>query len=1718
MRNFFIVSVVIICVFLNLSIPQYVFAVSDDVRRTDVVSKGADPLVDAEYGVEVFTQPVDDFLLPNDYRKDRIIIRFKEGSGLGAVAADLVNEKMKFETVTGDWALDSINEMYGVVAIKPLITSELFSLQTKKTTRFSSDIAQALEIRRNAHIATSIVGMNARYPDRARYADSAKQIAIATKLSNTFIVTFDADKDNLQEIKAAYMQDSAVVEAELIQAVYVNFEPTDPYYSSSGSWGQDFSDMYGLRPDFLHCGDPVEDEGAWAQSKGEGIVVAVIDSGVDYNHPDLVDNMWQDAEGHYGYDFANGDDNPIDDHGHGTHCAGTIAAVENGFGVIGVAPSAKIMAIKGLKASGRGYTDVLSAAIMYAVENGADILSNSWGGGGNSGLLTEAFDYAHASGCVSVAAAGNSARDAAYFTPAGIQSVITVAASDSNHERASFSNIGTKIDVSAPGVDILSLRAAGTDMYGTGTHIVNDDYYYASGTSMACPHVAGVLAVIKSANPDYSNEELRSALRASATDLGAIGFDTQFGSGLANADAALDIVSPIAANIFSIEQIDNQTIEVRGVVYGDSFSSYFLEYAESLEGPWMTADNIVPGEKQGTLNPDGNISYPVLGTVDPEGLSGFVYVRLTGYDQSNDSYQDFINTIIIEEQKSGWPVNVFDEEQGISAYPIFSSPMVANIDNSADGSEEVIVNAIGGLFVYDANGTILSGWPKNYLWPQGSGGFSTPAIADLDGDGDMEIIAMGYDGSGSVGDLTIFGTNEPVAGLHIWHHDGSRYNDQWPQTLENHLPGLLRLTYLGYSSPSVGDIDADGAQEIVIAVRYGAGMGGETRCALLAFEQDGSLVVDSQNTTQWPRFLSVNNILSGRLLECSPTPLLIDLNHDGMLEIVQGVNFRNQSVIPREYYSEIKVFDAYGNTPENTQWPWISDTVTLGNKNLVAGDVNGDGDIEIIAQTSSGAVGYPTTKIFSCEGDEIASIGAWATLSANFSLADMNDDGTPEIIYITQNRKLYVSSLEGDQLVPLPGWPKVYQTALVFGNTVPSAGPSIADVDGDGYADIVVIANAGSDNPYASLKAFDRYGNLLNGWPKYVQPFDLIYSQPTITDMDNDGQVDVLVGNLFGQVLAYGLEYQFNPEAQEWPMFQKNLKHSGVHGEEPVVPNYVPTAYAGPDITIDENIEVVLVGSGYDPDGFIVNYAWEQIDGPEVTLENANEATASFSAPAVEDTTSITFKLTVTDNDDATASDVVFVTVTNVNMAPVADAGEDVAANELSVVTLAGSGYDPDGFIVSYAWKQIDGPDVVLENSNEATVSFSAPAVSELTELTFKLTVTDDDDVTASDEVVVIVNNINVVPVANAGVDQQEALTFPNISASIILDGTASSDPDGTIESYLWTEGDDQLGTGVTPAVDLTVGVHIITLIVTDNDGASDIDDVEIIINQAPIANAGVDQQEALTFPNISASIILDGTASSDPDGTIESYVWTEGDDQLGTGVTPTVDLAEGVHTITLTVTDDDGSIGTDDVEIIINPAGNQVPIADAGEDQKGYAWYPMTLDATQSYDPDSGPELLTYAWQQIDGPVEVMFVLDQEGIISFEAPLVHETTNFIFRVTVSDGIDSSEDTVQVFVEPNTLPQKEQSRMLFSVYENEKFTYDLTENIFDRETTPLLGYTWEQVSGVPVTEGGVHDGQTMVFATPSVASTQNCMFRVLVHDGSKDISYHIAIRVLNVDQ
>ena len=335
--------------------------------------------------------------------------------------------------------------------------------------------------------------------------------------------------ENRLETALSRLQAHSLVEwAEPNYLLDLDFTPDDPYYASSQS----------------HHMLNMEMEAAWDLSLGEpSVVIAIIDTGIDFAHSDLAGGIWtnpdevpengldDDHNGYlddvHGWDFIEEDNWPQDMHGHGTHVSGIAAArINNGLGIAGMAGQATIMPLGIFHPAGFGtYADLIEA-IIYATDNGAQIINMSLGAVSYSRGEEAAVNYAWEHGVVVVAAAGNNNNDAVHY-PAAHDNVLAVSSVTASDTRSSFSSYGDFVDLAAPGSSVMSCRRG-------------NSYGRMSGTSMASPHVAGLAALICSRNPTLTNGEVRQILENSADDLGEVGWDRYYGHGRINGRRALE--------------------------------------------------------------------------------------------------------------------------------------------------------------------------------------------------------------------------------------------------------------------------------------------------------------------------------------------------------------------------------------------------------------------------------------------------------------------------------------------------------------------------------------------------------------------------------------------------------------------------------------------------------------------------------------------------------------------------------------------------------------------------------------------------------------------------------------------------------------------------------------------------------------------------------------------------------------------------------------------------------------------------------------------------------------------------------------------------------------------------------------------------------------------------------------------------------------------------
>ncbi len=702
-----------------------------------------------------------------------------------------------------------------------------------------------------------------------------------------------------------YADRPEVAFAEPDYQVQIASIPNDPGFDLL--WGLDNFGQNGGTP-----GLDIGASEAWQVSTGDGsVVVAVIDTGIDYTHPDLADNIWvnsdeilgngidDDRNGYIddliGWDFANNDNNPFDDNGHGTHVAGTIGAIgDNDRGIAGVVWDVQLMPLKFLDANGSGFLSGAVSALNYAVANGADVSNNSYGGGGFINAMFQAIENANANGHIFVAAAGNSASNndvnLAYPANYNLPNVISVAAVDRQGDLASFTNVGANsVDLAAPGVNIVSTYPG-------------NQYAQLSGTSMAAPHVSGTVALLQQLRPDWSPQAIIEHLYDQATSLGSLAGQVASGA-LVDAGAAVS----------SLNDTDSGNDPTTEVPPSNPDSS--LPPPPSSEptppevppqppappvpptpvtpptppvggdpgvpppvptppdAPTFTGPSFAVGSGFGamgiaTLNEaDGSVRFSVA----PFGLSFTGGVRVATGDVNGDGVDDLLTA-------SGpgrvGEVRVFDGRDGDLLFGLaaFESSFTGGVyvsaaDFNGDGLAEVVIAPDEGggprVRVIDGqSGAVIADFfgieDANFR------GGARLATGDVNGDGvDDLLVAAGFGG-------------------------GPRVAGYAGQTLVSNTPVKLFTDFFVFESSlrngiflAADDVDGDGRAELIA----GAGPGGAPRVLILS----GTTLVDGipVNNLSAP----LNNFFAGEVRERDGVRVAAkDLSGDGIAEVIVGLS------------------------------------------------------------------------------------------------------------------------------------------------------------------------------------------------------------------------------------------------------------------------------------------------------------------------------------------------------------------------------------------------------------------------------------------------------------------------------------------------------------------------------------------------------------------------------------------------------------------------------------------------------------------------------------------------------------------------------------------------------------------------------------------------------------------------------------------------------------
>ena len=790
-----------------------------------------------------------------------------------------------------------------------------------------------------------------------------------------------------------------------------------------------------------------------------------------------------------GYDVINGDSDPMDDNGHGTHCAG-IAAGKGDYNhnniyepekgeVWGVAPDAKLFAFKVLDESGSGPTSTIIEGIERALDpnqdgnfsDHVDIISMSLGGSGDpDSPLAQAVDNAVKQGVVVVASAGNKGPlpGSALQVPGCAREAITVGAIDKLDRIVDFSSRGLvtwekegktyllfKPDLVAPGVEICSAQF---DEIYKENECIDDKHIAMSGTSMSTPFVAGVAALIKQAHPEWTPKEIKDALLKESTDL-----ETEFNSqGYGRVDAFSSVLTDYADAFLRVKEmyIDGEKVfitlingrnpakdvrvkltsldtELAKVMKDENFYGEFAPYEEKtgeFELMFLNRSNgrMIPFRMEiSSFNFRKNITFslhrPFAEKVTfSEKLSFSPYTSPAVADIDNDSNNEIItadNSTVYAWNVDGslkWSVRLVEKPS--YSYWIFASPpAIGNL--VGDERKEIVVkvwkeDGIGSIFVVGHDGKVL----KNFSYYVDK--TSIPVLSDMDGDGYDEIIFYEYHSGDNI--------------LHVIKYNGSEL-EGWPQTLPVERFSLC-------ISPAIADLDKDGSLEIVIFA------GGK----VMVFDKKGEIL--------WAQLVDVSpNYLS--------SPSIGDIDKDGKPEIV-----------------------IVG---------WNGDRWEFG--------------VYVLESNGEIKAGWP--KYFQTP----------LPLKSSPALGDIDNDGKDEIVIATLINDVYVFNDDGTLL---PNWPK--DLGNLFSGT-----PTIVDITGDGKKEII-LPGAGSSilglEPY--LYIIDSNGNII-GYENIGGT-----SSPFVDDIDEDGKIDLLYQTNH-KLYWYNTYADKYPSAIDWRQFRANNKNTG---------------------------------------------------------------------------------------------------------------------------------------------------------------------------------------------------------------------------------------------------------------------------------------------------------------------------------------------------------------------------------------------------------------------------------------------------------------------------------------------------------------------------------------------------------------------------------------------
>jgi len=929
---------------------------------------------------------------------------------------------------------------------------------------------------------------------------------------------------------------------------------------------------------------------------GEGIKVAIIDTGIDYTHPDLGGCFGQGCKVEGGYDVVNYDSDPMDDHFHGTHCAGIVASEDgNGVGLLGVAPEAKLYAYKVLDSGGSGYWDWVIEGIEKAVQDGVDIISMSLGCTGAfcnpNDPVSTSVDNAMDSGVVVVVAAGNGGSN--YETvgsPGTARKVISVGASYKKDyvgeywgdydpledQIISFSSRGpvigedyglVKPDVVAPGAIICSSRYDSVFPYGEHDYYypcVDENHVQLAGTSMATPMTAGLVALLLQAHPNWTPIEVKMALRNNAFDLfEEFGYDinTQ-GYGRINSLETIQSHRPPVAYIGTSGKISGLDVSIEGSASSEDFVEYRVYYALGYsyyveETEWIEVCSgsapIIGGELCNwdvSVLSDGEYTLKLVVDGNDQESVDYTYINLRNVE--------IIEPFDLNEATmGGWNGPLPEVLPTWENILIEGTTMMGNFDHyEIEWMKGDEFGEEGGEEIWSSEEIILVNDGLQQIIGGELGEFD---VSNIEEPGVYHL------------KLTVFNIDQNFDFHEIKIYIDPTLHNGWPKST---WEGAENIALAFLDQPSFGDIDRDGKKDIITA--YG--------------EMISVLDDIGDPLPGWP--VEIGTPCGGDGATVQTGPAIADLDGDEYNEIVVGDNCGHLHVLNHDgtYVFEPVDIGGYLNTP-------------------TIADINADGELEIIVGDW-----WSQLHVLNSEGNYLPGWPKYLDAPEGYtyfdgiwtspSISDLNGDGKNDIIVYSSGcnvagecsledraDRLWVLDYNGNNLA---GWPKdLFGEDIVIDSNI-----ILADLNGDGMDEIVVGSFFGKPRIY------DKGGNVLDGWPVFTGSFEyaderFIFEDflPSIGDINDDGELEI-----------FGIGYDSDPSSSRNCLYSFNVNGEILEGF-PVCIDYetIYTSFYGQqvigDLDEDTNKEVNPQHGGgrYADYGLFRHYA---IDDNGLIVEN----------------------------------------------------------------------------------------------------------------------------------------------------------------------------------------------------------------------------------------------------------------------------------------------------------------------------------------------------------------------------------------------------------------------------------------------------------------------------------------------------------------------------------